>query len=331
MDNIVVTLLDKSDALVSENKLSCFKKYGMTAGYTDMFLLTGGKSNNENMIRIPDEFGLKNRTASYVFNTLLKDGSVFSIDETGNKSNVKEDETTFGIRPTIVTFDNIFNSLITNSKKAYNSVEEVELGEYPQYAAAHKVNLALEDEYSNHLENGEYKGGILISTGKTYTIVQNGKKVEYKEYYYGSNKYIRVTACCEDKVILSNANTIHNGEAVWVKVTPIKWFIDKKGERLISKFVLLSGLNPDIRLFDFFSSHMKNDMFNNILTKDNMLRMICISFYNLDPIKQVEWLKNIPCYCNDLRLLSEEELKSLLDSLSNIEYGYSRRLDTYYF
>ena len=183
------------------------------------------------------------------------------------------------------------------------------LGEYPQYAAAHKVNLALEDEYSNHLENGEYKGGILIPTGKTYTIVQNGKKVEYKEYYYGSNKYIRVTACCEDKVILSNANTIHNGEAVWVKVTPIKWFIDKKGERLISKFVLLSGLNPDIRLFDFFSSHMKNDMFNNILTKDNMLRMICISFYNLDPIKQVEWLKNIPCDCNDLRLLSEEELK----------------------
>lgn len=331
MDNIVVTLLDKSDALVSENKLTCFKKYGMTAGYTDIFSLTGGKSNIENMIRIPDEFGLKNRTASYVFNTLLKDGNVFSIDETGNRSKIEENDTSFGIRPTIVTFDNIFKSLIRNLKIGYNGVEEVELGEYPQYAAAHKVNLALEDEYSNHLENGEYKGGILMPTGKTYTFVQNGKKVEYKEYYYGSNKYIRVNACCEDKVILSNGNTIHNGDPVWVKVSPIKWFVDFKGERLISKLILLSGLNPDMRMFDFFSSHMKNDMFNNMLTKDNMLRMICERFYNLDTIKQVECLKNIPCDCNDLRKLAEEELKSLLDSMSSIEYGYSRKLDTYYF
>lgn len=331
MNNIVVTLLDKSDSLASENKLNCFKKYGMTAGYTDIFSLTGGKTNREHMIRIPDEFGLKNRTASYVFNTLLKDGSVFCIDETGNRSKIEENDTSFGVRPTIVTFDDIFNSLIANVKTGYNGVEEIELGEYPQYAAAHKVNLALEDEYTNHLVNGEYQGGILIPTGKTYTLIQNGKKVEHKEYYYGSNKYIRVTACCKDKVILSNANTIHNGETVWVKVEPIKWFIDRKGERLISKFVLLSGLNPDIRMFDFFSSYMKNDMFNNVLTKENMIRMICERFYNLNTPQQVEWLKNNPYDCNDIRELSEEEINSLLNSLSNIDYGFSRKLDRYYF
>lgn len=331
MNNIVITLLDKSDALVSENKLNCFKKYGMTAGYTDMFSLTGGQSNINNMIRIPDEFGLKNRTASYVFNTLLKDGSVFSIDETGNKSSIKENDTTFGIRPTIVTYDNIFSSLIQNPQKGFYGVEEIELGEYPQYAASHKVNLALEDEYTNHLINGKYKGGILIPTGKTYTFIQDGKEVEYEEYYYGSSKYIRVKACCSDRVILSNANTIYNGEYVWVKVTPVKWFIDYKNERLISKFVLLSGLTPDLRMFDYFSSHMKKDLFTNTLTKENMLRMICERFYNLDTIKQVEWMKNIPCDCNDFRVLNEEELKALLDSMSNIDYGYSRTLDKYYF
>lgn len=331
MNNIVLTLLDKSDALVSENKLKCFKKYGLTAGYTDVFLLTGGKSNYENMIRIPDEFGLKNRTAPYIFNTLLKDGNVFSIDETGNKSKVENNDTSFGVRPTIVTFDDIYKSLVENVKFGYNGVEEVELGEYPQYAAAHKVNLALEDEYTNHLENGEYKGGILIPTGKTYTFVQNGKEVEYKEYYYGSNKYIRVNACCEDKVILSNANTIHNNESVWVKVEPVKWFVDHKNERLISKFLLLSGLTPDMRLFDYMAKHMKEDMFNDTLTKDNILRMICERFYNLDTMKQVEWLQSIPCDCNDFRLLSIEELKGMLNSLSNIDYGYSRKLDRYYF
>ena len=57
---------------VSENKLKCFNKYGMSAGYTDMFLLTGGVSNIDNMSRISDEFGLKNRTAPYAFNTYEK-------------------------------------------------------------------------------------------------------------------------------------------------------------------------------------------------------------------------------------------------------------------
>ena len=155
MDNIVLTLLDKEDALANENKLKCFKKYGITAGYTDVFSLTGGKTTLEKMTRIPDEFGLKNRTAPYAFNTVLKDESVFAIDETGNKTSVKENDTTFGIRPTIITFDSLFHTLIKNPYIGYNGVEEIEFGEYPQYASAHKVNIALEDEYSNNLENGK--------------------------------------------------------------------------------------------------------------------------------------------------------------------------------
>lgn len=332
MDNIVLTLLDKEDALANENKLKCFKKYGITAGYTDVFSLTGGKTTLEKMTRIPDEFGLKNRTAPYAFNTVLKDESVFAIDETGNKTSVKENDTTFGIRPTIITFDSLFHTLIKNPYIGYNGVEEIEFGEYPQYASAHKVNIALEDEYSNNLENGKYKGGILIPTGKTYTFIQNNQKVEYPEYYYGTNKYIRMIASCDENgILLSNANKVYNNDPIWVKVTPVKWFIDYKEERLISKFVLLSGLKPDIRIFDFFSSYMKKDMFNNPLTKDNMLRMICERFYNLDVIKQVEWLKSIPCDCNDFTKLSEEELKKILDSISNIEFGYSRKLDMYHF
>lgn len=332
MDNIVVTLLDKSDALVSENKLKCFKKYGMSAAYTDMFSITGGKSNLDNMSRVSDEFGLKSRTASYVFNTLLKNGNVFTIDEAGNKNSVSENDNSFGIRPIVMTYDDIFKDLVKNKKAGYNGVEEVELGEYPQYAAAHMVGLALEDEYSNHIGENGYNGGVLIPTSKSYTFVQDDKLVSYPEYYYGSNKFIRVIVSCDEKgVILSNGNTVHNGEAVWVKVTPVKWFVDSKDQRLISKYVLLSGLHPDIRMFDFFSKYMKEDLFVDALTKDKMLRMICERFYNLDTKSQVEWVKGIPCDCTNMRYLPLDQIKSLLDSISNYGYGYSRKLNQYYF
>ena len=46
----------------------------------------------------------------------------------------------------------------------------------------------------------------------------------------------------DENVILSSANTIKPGDAVWVKVTPVKWLVDYKNERFISKFVLLSGI-----------------------------------------------------------------------------------------
>lgn len=327
MENIVISLLDKSDALVSENKLKCFTKYGMSAGYTDMFLLTGGVSDINNMIRINDEFGLKNRTAPYAFNTLEKNGNVFVIDECGKRSSIESSDNTFGVRPAIFTYDSAFKDVVGDRK----DLVEIELGEYPQYTAAHMVNLALEDEYSYYFVDNQYIGSALIPTGKDYTFVQNGKAVTYPEYYYGGKKYIRVIASCKDSVIVSNANTIKNGEAVWVEVSPVKWFVDYKDERFVSKFVLLSGLYPDLRMFDFFSKYMKDDMFTKGLTKERMLSMLCSKFNTLPQLDQIEFIESLPRGFDNLEELSYEELKSLLDKMSFKDYGYSRKLGTYYF
>lgn len=327
MNNLVLTLLDKSDALVSENKLKCFNKYGMSAGYTDVFSLTGGVSDIEKMSRISDEFGLKNRTASYVFNTLEKNGDVFVIDESGKRSSVKSSDNTCGIRPTLITFEDSFSSIVGDRK----DLVEIEMGEYPQYAAAHMVNLALEDEYSYYFVDNQYIGSTLIPTGKEYTFVQNGEYVSYPEYYYGGKKYIRMIASCEGSRILSNANTIKNGEAVWVEVSPVKWFVDYKGERFISKFVLLSGLYPDLRMFDFFSKYMKGDILSNTLTRERLLSMLCSKFNTLSQEEQIEFVESFPNGFDNLNELSFEELKGLLDKICFKEYGYSKKLGTYYF
>lgn len=327
MNNLVLTLLDKSDALVSENKLKCFNEYGMSAGYTDVFSLTGGVSDIEKMARISDEFGLKNRTASYVFNTLEKNGDVFVIDESGKRSSVKSNDNTCGIRPTLITFEDSFSSIVGDRK----DLVEIEMGEYPQYAAAHMVNLALEDEYSYYFVDNQYIGSTLIPTGKEYTFVQNGEYVTYPEYYYCGKKYIRMIASCEGSRILSNANTIKNGEAVWVEVSPVKWFVDYKGERFISKFVLLSGLYPDLRMFDFFSKYMKDDILTKTLTKEKLLSMFCSKFNTLTQEEQVDFIENFLEGRDNINELSFEELKELLDKMCLEEYGYSKKLGTYYF
>ena len=327
MNNMVLTLLDKSDALVSENKLKCFNKYGMSAGYTDMFLLTGGISDINKMSRITDEFGLKNRTASYAFNTLEKNGNVFIIDESGKKSSIESSNNTFGVRPTIMTFDDIFSSVTNNNKDLF----EIELGEYPQYAASHMINVALEDEYSYYFVDNQYIGSTLIPTGKSYTVVQNGNLVTYPEYYYGGNRYVRMVVSCNDSVILSNGNTVYNGEAVWVKVSPVKWFVDYKNERFISKFVLLSGLYPDLRMFDFFSKYMKDDILFESLTRERLISMICRKFNTLEECSQVEFVENMPDGFDNLNKLTIEELKGLLDEMTLKDFGYSKRLSRYYF
>ena len=332
MNDFMLSLLDKSDALVSENKLHCFKKYSMSAGYTDMFSITGGKTSLDKMERIPDEFGLKSRTAPYLFNTVLKDGSIFSIDEAGNKSSVSYDDSSFGIRPTLLFRNDTFDNYVKSEKINNCGVYETEFGEYPQYAAAHMVGLALEDEYSNNLNNGEYCGNILMRTGKEYSFIQNGKVNSYSEFYYGSNKYIRVIVSCDKNgVILSNGNTYHNGDAVWVKVSPVKWIVDFKSKRLLSKFVLLSGLKPNMDMFDFFHKHMTNDMFFNSLTRDEMFKMICLCFYRFDYDTQIDLLKGISENVFNLDDLSNEQIIELLNRISMREYGYSRKLKQYYF
>ena len=84
------------------------------------------------------------------------------------------------------------------------------------------------------------------------------------------------------------------------------------------KFVLLSGIEPEFDLFNYFDKYMKEDILVDQLTIDTIINMILSSDENVLPIE-------------DIRQLSFEEIKSLLDEISKKDYGYSRTLKEFYF
>lgn len=128
--------------------------------------------------------------------------------------------------------------------KGYNGTEEVEYGEYPQYAPSSDMQKLLEEELQK---------GNLSKTGKTYTFDSTKydeydkgfHPIIYNEYEYRDKKYIRikVNSCYDsDTFQLSNGETYKDKDYVWVEVSPVRWLIDDKTKTLISKRGLVSGI-----------------------------------------------------------------------------------------
>ena len=74
--------------------------------------------------------------------------------------------------------------------RGYNGTEEVEYGEYPQYAADSRMQSILESEYNRGMNK----------TGRSYTFDSEKrddygfKPVTYEEYEYQGKRYIRIRA-----------------------------------------------------------------------------------------------------------------------------------------
>lgn len=152
--------------------------------------------------------------------------------------------------------DNInirYNSIrpILESKKIYELVMntcygdkfEGKYGEYPQSSVSKILN--------NTLEN-KYRDKRLKMTEKEYTVDSvsplNTEKVPFTpeklpEFQFGDEKYLRVVArLCYDPTTLSNGEIVHNGDPVWVKVSPITWIVSSKCQVLLAKNCLVSGI-----------------------------------------------------------------------------------------
>ena len=139
------------------------------------------------------------------------------------------------IRP-VLQSSVFFSQIFPNRVRGYNGTEEVEYGEYPQYAADSKMQNILESEYNR----------VMNKTGRSYTFdsvkyddYDTGfKPVTYEEYEYQGKKYIRIKANSDFdgwKFKLSNGVKYRDGDYVWVEVSPVKWLIDNKTGILISK------------------------------------------------------------------------------------------------
>ena len=273
---------DKELTLLSEQEvwgvnggrqLDVLEKYGTRSAITDLVILTGGYCEDSCSYMAPDDNSLKGRTGWVYTRSSDGDGDVRGVNRPGSRHNFYRYKRRGAVRPALLS-SFIFSQISPNRVRGYNGTEEVEYGEYPQYAPDSDVQRRLENEYKN---------GNLRQTGRNYTFDkteyddydQYFQPVTYEEYDYNGKRYIRIRANSDygsNSFKLSNGESYRNGDYVWVEVSPVKWLIDDKTQTLVSKRGLLAGIrfhtkdrsyNGDFSTTDmkeYLDKHMLRDL-----------------------------------------------------------------------
>lgn len=222
----------------------------------------------------PDDNSLKGRTGWVYTRSSDGYGDVCGVNEDGSRYGKYRYKRNGAVRPALLS-SFIFSQISPNRVRGYNGTEEVEYGEYPQYAPDSDVQRRLENEYKN---------GNLQQTGRNYTFDkteyddydQYFQPVTYEEYDYNGKRYIRIRANSDyghgSKFKLSNGEYYQDGDFVWIEVSPVKWLIDDKTQTLVSKRGLLAGIrfhtkdrsyNGDFSTTDmkeYLDKHMLRDL-----------------------------------------------------------------------
>ena len=259
-----LTILSEEE-IWGDKKLEVLEKYGTKAAETDLAKLMCGESSTQfKYYSVSDDNSSKGFSGNYYTKTEITTSfgkSIMYVHSDGSHGCVSIYNYSFGIRPVIKSFV-LFNLICHNGTKGYNDCEEVELGEYPQYAPSDDIQKELEEEY---------KKNTLQKTGKDYTFtsIKYGDPINYDEYEYNNKKYIRVKSSANK--LLSNGKTYKEKENVWIEVSPVSWLMDSKTQTLISKRCLLSGVPFQSTDKDYdgnFSATVMKEYLDNYMIKD---------------------------------------------------------------
>lgn len=270
---------DKELTLLSEQEvwgvnggrqLDVLEKYGTRSAITDLVILTGGYCEDSCSYMAPDDNSLKGRTGWVYTRSSAGYGDVRGVNGGGSRFSKCSYRRNGAVRPALLS-SFIFSQISPNRVRGYNGTEEVEYGEYPQYAPDSDVQRRLENEYQR---------GNLRQTGRDYTFdkteyddySQYFQPVTYEEYDYNGKKYIRIRANSDygsNSFKLSNGESYRNGDYVWVEVSPVKWLVDDKTQTLVSKRGLLAGIrfHTDDKSYngDFSTTDMKEYLDKHML------------------------------------------------------------------
>lgn len=295
-----LTLPTEAQTLDADERLEVLKKVGLGAFMTDLAVITGGHISSfevgvgeDSIFQGPPT---KYRSALYMTRSATGVGSIWGVydDPMFKKSAATycfdPGATNAVIRPMMAT-----NFISFSPKETYTdertNVEEIAYGEYPQFAVSPKM----QEELENNLQSRN-----LYMTGKNYTFNSPSyerpktvdghrdnsfKPTNYSEYEYQGKKYVRVKAdiyivSMSNKIMLSNGMICTSGDSVWLEVSPVIWYVDKKSQFLISKYGLLSGIRFDDKKYygKFEETEMKkymdNYMANNLFLTSSLKKEI---------------------------------------------------------
>ena len=243
-NDIELTLLSEEEiwGVNGGRQLDVLNEYGTVAAITDLCVLTGSNLYEDTDFNIPEDKSLKGRTSWFWTRSDDNDNDVRAVKGDGHRFSLYRDARFGAVRPALQS-PVIFSQISPNRVRGYNGTEEVEYGEYPQYAADSRMQSILESEYNRGMNK----------TGRSYTFdsvkynyYDTGfKPVTYEEYEYQGKKYIRIRANSDfdgTPFELSNGVKYRDGDYVWVEVSPVKWLIDDRTGTLVSKMGLVSGI-----------------------------------------------------------------------------------------
>ena len=244
MNNQDLTLLSEGQIWGNdkESQLEVIRKYGTKAAITDLCVLTGSYLCEDTDYNIDEDSSLKGRTSWFWTRSDDNDNDVRAVNKHGDRDDLFRYLRYGAVRPALQS-SVIFSQISPNRVRGYNGTEEVEYGEYPQYAADSRMQSILESEYNRGMNK----------TGRSYTFDsvkyddydKGFNPVTYEEYEYQGKKYIRIRANSDfdgNKFKLSNGVEYRYGDYVWVEVSPVKWLIDDRTGILVSKIGLVSGI-----------------------------------------------------------------------------------------
>lgn len=244
MNNQDLTLLSEGQIWGNdkESQLEVIRKYGTKAAITDLCVLTGSYLCEDTDYNIDEDSSLKGRTSWFWTRSDDNANDVRAVAEDGNMYD-RYSHIRHGVVRPVLKSSVIFSQISPNRVRGYNGTEEVEYGEYPQYAADSRMQSILELEYNRGMKK----------TGRSYTFdsvkyddyCTGFKPVTYEEYEYQGKKYIRIRANSDfggNKFKLSNGAFYRDDDYVWVEVSPVKWLIDDRTGILVSKIGLVSGI-----------------------------------------------------------------------------------------
>ena len=244
MNNQDLTLLSEGQIWGNdkESQLEVIRKYGTKAAITDLCVLTGSYLCDDTDYNIDEDSSLKGRTSWFWTRSDDNANDVRAVAEDGNMYD-RYSHIRHGVVRPVLKSSVIFSQISPNRVRGYNGTEEVEYGEYPQYAADSRMQSILELEYNRGIKK----------TGRSYTFdsvkyddyCTGFKPVTYEEYEYQEKKYIRIRANSDfggNKFKLSNGAFYRDDDYVWVEVSPVKWLIDDRTGILVSKIGLVSGI-----------------------------------------------------------------------------------------
>ena len=244
MNNQDLTLLSEGQIWGNdkESQLEVIREYGTKAAITDLCVLTGSYLCEDTDYNIDEDSSLKGRTSWFWTRSDDNADDVRTVIGTGDRNGTYRYRRDGAVRP-VLQSSVIFSQISPNRVRGYNGTEEVEYGEYPQYAADSRMQSILELEYNRGMKK----------TGRSYTFdsvkyddyCTGFKPVTYEEYEYQGKKYIRIKANSDfggNKFKLSNGAFYRDDDYVWVEVSPVKWLIDDRTGILVSKIGLVSGI-----------------------------------------------------------------------------------------